>query len=65
MNERINKLTYDNQQLAGEAQNAQERLRESALQSTRLMAELNDFKNKVERLAQENQRLAGDVREGQ
>lgn len=65
LNERINKLTFDNQNLALEARDAQDKLRESSLQSTRLVNELTEFKNKVERLALENQRLSGDVREGQ
>ena len=65
LNERINRLTFENEQLTGETRVSQERLRESALQSTRLVNELTEFKTKIERLTQENQRLVGDVREGQ
>lgn len=37
LNERINKLAFENQHLAVEARDAQEKLRESSLQSTRLV----------------------------
>jgi uncharacterized phage infection (PIP) family protein YhgE len=55
----------DSQGLAGQVRDAQEKLRQSATESSRLSNELNDFKQRLMGLTSENQGLAGQVREGQ
>ena len=55
----------DNQALAGQVRDAQEKLRLSATETSRLSNELNDFKNRLMGLTGENRDLAGQVRDGQ
>ena len=55
----------DNQGLAGQVREAQEKLRLSATETSRLSNELNDFKNRLLGLTSENKDLAGHVRESQ
>ena len=52
----------DNQGLAGQVRDAQEKLRLSATETSRLGNELNDFKNRILGLTGENKDLAGQVR---
>lgn len=52
----------DNQGLAGQVRDAQEKLRLSATETSRLGNELNDFKNRLLGLTGENKDLAGQVR---
>jgi hypothetical protein len=55
----------DNQGLAGQVRDAQDKLRQSATESSRLTNELNDFKNRLLGLTNENRDLTGQVRDGQ
>jgi hypothetical protein len=55
----------DNQGLAGQVRDAQDKLRQSATESSRLTNELNDFKNRLMGLTNENKDLTGQVRDGQ
>jgi hypothetical protein len=55
----------DNQGLAGQVRDAQDKLRQSATESSRLTNELNDFKNRLLGLTGENKDLGGQVRDAQ
>ena len=52
----------DNQNLSGQVRDAQEKLRLSATETSKLSNELNDFKQRLLGLTNENRDLTGQVR---
>ena len=52
----------DNQGLSGQVRDAQEKLRLSATETSKLSNELNDFKQRLLGLTNENRDLTGQVR---
>lgn len=55
LKQKINNLMKENQNLDGEVRNAQENLRLSANQMSKLNAELNEYKSRIDVNNQENE----------
>lgn len=54
LGDKVGRLTRENEALASEVREGQEKLRLSASQTSRLMSDVNDFKQRYEQLVREN-----------
>lgn len=57
LQEKITRLVSENTEISGDMRNAQENLRLSANQNAKIVAELNDYKQRIDQNTQENNTL--------